>query len=345
MNTTRGFSSKPKLPPISNVSSSSSSNHQYNPSVSPRSHTPGVCGLKNIGNTCFMNSAIQCLSSIPYLTEWVLKQSSSPNDTNVIDVYVSLVQAMWSGLYTSVNPRELKDFVSRSAPMFSDYGQKDSQEFMNTLLNVIEIVDPNSFIINLFRINTQSRTICSKHQHVDTINELTNFLPLPIPEMKSRGHTRVFLGDLIRDFCQEDDLDGTYYCHRCNECMPARQKTTIIRPLPSVLIIQLKRFPFDGTNRKIDTLVDYKSEYQKLLSDNDKYKLCAVSLHSGSLSGGHYTTVARNYINGRWYRFDDSHVEEIESKNIFTSFFAQQAYVLVYFKQNELEIPDHSIAV
>jgi ubiquitin C-terminal hydrolase len=76
-----------------------------------------------------MNSAIQCLSSVPDLTRWVMQQSTPRSHINVLDVYVSLVQSMWSGRHACVTPRELKKYVSRSAPLFSDYGQKDAHEF------------------------------------------------------------------------------------------------------------------------------------------------------------------------------------------------------------------------
>ncbi len=335
LNTTQVFSSKPKLPSISNVSSSSSSDRQDNSNFLPAPYTPGLCGLNNIGNTCFMNSAIQCLSSVPDLTEWVMEQPPSLTHRNVIDAYISLVQSMWSGWHACVNPRNLKEYVSRSAPIFSNYGQNDSHEFMNSLLNAIQTIDSNSFPVNLFQIQIQSKTTCNKHQHFDTTDEITTFLPLPIPQTKPYSHTNVLLEDLIKDFTQEDELNGQYYCQKCNICLSARHKTTIIQPLPHALIIQLKRFPYDGTNEKVDTLVQYKLEHRNLLSNNDKYELCAVSMHSGSLAGGHYTTIARNYITKKWYRFDDSDVEKIDLKNVLSPFIARQAYVLIYLKQND----------
>ena len=148
----------------------------------PTSYTPGLCGLINIGNTCFMNSALQCLSNIPELTRWAQDQKSysSIQVKDIIYVYTSLIQSMWSGENNSINPRDIKEIVSHSAPIFADYRQKDSHEFMNSLINALERTDFKSIITNLFHIHTQSQVTCTGCTSIDNTDETTTFLPLTI---------------------------------------------------------------------------------------------------------------------------------------------------------------------
>ena len=59
-----------------------------------------------------------------------------------------------------------------------------------------------------------------------------------------------------------------------------------------------------------------------------KYELFAVSEHSGTLGGGHYTASGRNFLNNKWYRFNDSQVRQLS--NGPDEIDRSSAYVLFY---------------
>jgi len=56
------------------------------------------------------------------------------------------------------------------------------------------------------------------------------------------------------------------------------------------------------------------------------YDLFAVSDHSGSLSGGHYTAICRNPIDNKWYDFNDSYVSSSSEERVVSP----EAYLLFY---------------
>ena len=64
------------------------------------------------------------------------------------------------------------------------------------------------------------------------------------------------------------------------------------------------------------------------------YDLYAVSEHMGGLGGGHYTAKCVNFIDNKWYSFNDSNVSVVPEDRLRDSIVTPEAYVLFYKRRS-----------
>lgn len=108
----------------------------------------GACGLVNLGNTCYANSAIQCISYMPLLRAYLLnsqyKSTGELNKDNplgtggkLLEEFAELLRAMWSAKLGEKSPSKFKSQLGKSNMQFSGADQQDAQEFLNFMLDAL----------------------------------------------------------------------------------------------------------------------------------------------------------------------------------------------------------------
>jgi uncharacterized membrane protein YgcG len=108
----------------------------------------GACGLTNLGNTCYANSAIQCISYVPLLRSYLLSSQYKANgDLNkdnplgtggrMLEELADLLRTMWSGRLGEKSPTRFRSQLAKVNAQFSGADQQDAQEFLNYMLDVL----------------------------------------------------------------------------------------------------------------------------------------------------------------------------------------------------------------
>ncbi|XP_051514536.1 ubiquitin carboxyl-terminal hydrolase 20 isoform X2 [Myxocyprinus asiaticus] len=99
----------------------------------------GLTGMKNIGNSCYMNAALQALSNCPPLTQFFLDCSGlvrTDKKPALCKSYQKLISELWHKKRPSyVIPTSLFHGIKLVNPMFRGYAQQDTQEFLRCLMD------------------------------------------------------------------------------------------------------------------------------------------------------------------------------------------------------------------
>uniref|UniRef100_A0AAV2LF33 ubiquitinyl hydrolase 1 n=1 Tax=Knipowitschia caucasica TaxID=637954 RepID=A0AAV2LF33_KNICA len=302
-------------------------------------------GLQNMGNTCFLNSALQCLTYTPPFTNYMLTREHSkichePGFCMMCTMQNHIIQ-VFANSGNVIKPIGVLNELKRIAKHFRYGSQEDAHEFLRYTVDAMQKsclpgakldrqTQATTFIHQVFGGYLRSRVKCLNCKAVsDTFDP---FLDIPL-EIK----TALSVSKALEQFVKPEQLDGenAYKCTKCKKMVTASKRFTIHRK-PNVLTLSLKRFA-NFTGGKITKDVKY-SEYLDLRpymsqsqGEAQTYGLYAVLVHSGfSCHAGHYFCYVKA-SNGQWFQMNDSSVSVSDIRSVLN----QQAYVLFYIRNND----------
>jgi ubiquitin carboxyl-terminal hydrolase 8 len=312
----------------------------------------GLSSLVNVGNTCYINSSLQCLLHTKQLNVFFDTKfniyNKNTNDFVLTKEYNDLRKLLWSKNCT-IYPNRFINIIQKVALVknrdeFSQHNQCCASDFTQFLIECMHssiqrevniningqvINDQDSIAIKCFE--SQKRFYQKEYSELIPIFsaiQVTSIIDLHDSKEEPNYVCEPFMSIILpipnKVKGETLTLNDCFKEYTKNETVvlgsKEKEKKIMFWSLPDVLIITLSRFHNDA-KRKITNVVDSKLDNINLSEfvigyDKEKYiyNIYATCEHSGNQQGGHYT--ANIKTNNKWYNIDDNIINQISESKV-----------------------------
>ena len=335
----------------------------------------GLCGLINLGNKCYMNSILQCLSNTLSLTDYIISgdykedqtiQNKKTSANYILNSYILIINNIWE-LNQLIRPKSFVENISKFHPKYFSLEQQDSHECLLYIIDLlhqalkyeIEIdikgeVKTNSDILMKQNLDTWTQFYENDYSFfIELFNGSTlsksvcNNCKFTFIKFDPFNNLNIDITDDNLDSCLTNYFSTeklqNWICEKCQKS--GCEKTVTLWSVPDYLIIHFKRFTSDG-EKKLTCVnfplsdLDITNCINSEQNTNNKfiYDLYAINHHSGStMDCGHYWSSCKN-LDGNWYNFNDADVSRYSNENLSQQLNVD-AYILFYQRKKIIRKP------
>ena len=336
----------------------------------------GVCGGRNLGNTCFMNSSIACLSNCTELTTYFLtkKYEKDVNEKNkeglggkLAKAWYNLLDQYWNSRISAGNPSEVKSCVARKAHKFAGFSQQDSNEFMTEFLSLLNEdlnkTEKKEYIQLKEKEDDESELECAKrfwNLHIklndSIISDLFSGLlrsEVLCPNCNYKNITFDPFNTLTLPIPTSNDLNIDFQCYyipkyglrdNCGLRGTVRKNTTLKQFVEK--IEKNEDFKYDFKNNKLIFMKVSKKKFEKFIDENGFVKEAGFLFifDNQEKNGKKNVTIPLYFYKGKiisnfpklLFLEEDNNFDEFKRK----IFYYVRKYIIIPFKDDKYKVDE-----